>query len=373
MESAERAVRELLALADIHPDGENPWDIRIHNPDVYSRVLAKGSLGFGESYMDGWWDCADLAGLFERITRAGLQKKVRPSLLLIFPYLQAQFWNMQSRRRSWKVARQHYDLGNDLYQAMLDPYMQYTCAYWQGADNLADAQLNKLELICRKLQLQPGMRVLDTGCGFGGFARYAAEKHGVEVHGVTLSREQAAFGKKLCAGLPVTIEVKDYRDVKQSDYDRVASIGIMEHVGTRNYRPYLEQMSACLKKDGIMLLHTIGSEVTGKLTDRWISKYIFPNSILPSAVELAGAAEGVFVLEDWHNFGADYARTLHAWNDNCEAAWSRLPEDRYDERFRRMWRYYLLSCEGAFAARSIQLWQLVLSKSGVPGGYASVR
>lgn len=372
MKTAELTIRALLAEADIHPDGTNPWDIQVHNPDVYARTFTKGSLGFGESYMDGWWDCADLEGLFHRLTRAGLQKRVRPRSL-IFAYLKESLLNMQSRRRSWQVAYQHYDLGNDLYEAMLDPYMQYTSAYWKDATNLADAQRNKLELICRKLQLQPGMRVLDTGCGFGGFAKYAAEHYGVEVYGVTLSREQAAYGNRMCQGLPVTIEVKDYRDIRKARFDRVASIGIMEHVGTKNYRSYLQQMSGFLDKGGLMLLHTIGSETTGKVTDRWISKYIFPNSILPSTVELTRAAEQVLVLEDWHNFGAFYAPTLRAWNDNCEAAWSRLPEAVYDERFRRMWRYYLLSCAGAFEARAIHLWQVVLSKGGIIGGYESVR
>jgi len=372
MKTAEEMVRKLLAEAGVRPNGENPWDIQVHNPDFYARILTKGSLGLGESYMDGWWDCGDLAGLFERLTRSGIQKKVHPKSLII-PYIRESLWNMQSRRRSWKVARQHYDLGNDLYQAMLDPYMQYTSAYWKDAHDLAEAQQKKLDLICRKLGLQKGMRVLDTGCGFGGFAKFAAENYGVEVYGVTLSKEQASFGQKFCEGLPVTIEVKDYRDVTGGNFDRVASIGIMEHVGTKNYRSYLRQMSRCLKEDGMMLLHTIGSEVTGKITDQWISKYIFPNSILPSAIELTQAAEGVFVLEDWHNFGADYVNTLHAWHANSEAAWNRLPGDLYNERFRRMWRYYLLACAGAFAARSIQLWQLVLSKGGIPGGYQSVR
>lgn len=372
MKSAERTIRGLLDDAGIHPNGQNPWDIQVHDPDFYARVLTGGSLAMGESYMDGWWDCGDLAGMFERLTRAGIQKRVRPASL-VFPYVKELILNMQTRRRSWKVARQHYDRGNDLYEAMLDPYMQYTCAYWKDADNLDRAQRDKLDLICRKLRLAPGMRVLDTGCGFGGFAKFAAEHHGVEVYGVTLSKEQAAFGKELCKGLPVTIEVKDYRDVAETGFDRVASIGIMEHVGTKNYRAYLKQMKACLRDDGLMLLHTIGSEVTGKVTDRWISKYIFPNSILPSAVELTRAAEGVLVLEDWHNFGDSYAKTLLAWHANCEAAWGRLPADRYDERFRRMWRYYLLSCAGAFASRSIQLWQLALSKGGVVGGYEAPR
>jgi len=372
MKTAEQTITELLALADIQPNGPRASDIQVHNPDLYARILTKGSLGFGESYMDGWWDCEDLAGLFERITRTGIQKKVQPKSL-IFPYIKETLFNMQTKRRSWEVAKRHYDLGNDLYQAMLDPYMQYTCGYWKDADNLADAQRDKLELVCRKLQLEKGMRVLDTGCGFGGFAKYAAERYGVEVYGVTLSKEQADFGNNFCKGLPVKIEVKDYRDVRETNFDRIASIGIMEHVGTKNYRSYMEQMSGCLKDDGIMLLHTIGSEVTGKITDRWIEKYIFHNSILPSAVELTQAIEGVFVLEDWHNFGACYAKTLRAWHENSEATWDQLPDRKYDERFRRMWRYYLLACAGAFESRSIQLWQLVLTKKGMIGGYQSVR
>ncbi len=371
MNTAEKTIRALLAEAGIHPNGEHAWDLQVHNPELYARILTNGSLGFGEAYMDGWWDCEDLAGLFERVTRAGIGKKVQPRAL-IFPYIKESIVNMQTRRRSWKVAKRHYDLGNDLYKAMLDPYMQYTCGYWKDVDNLADAQVKKLDLVCRKLQLEKGMRVLDTGCGFGGFAKFAAENYGVEVYGVTLSKEQAEFGNAFCKGLPVRIEVKDYRDISEANFDRVASIGIMEHVGTKNYRSYLKQMAGCLKDDGFMLLHTIGSETTGKITDRWIEKYIFHNSILPSAVELTQAAEHVLVLEDWHNFGAYYAKTLRAWNENSVAAWDRL-DGKYDERFRRMWRYYLLACAGAFESRSIQLWQLVLSKGGLLGGYDSIR
>lgn len=368
MASAETTIRDLLERAGIRPGGRNPWDLQVHNPDLYRRILVMGSLGLGEAYMDGWWDCEDLAGFFFRVTRGRVNRGVQPAWLL-FPWIKERLLNMQTRNRSWQVAKKHYDLGNDLYEAMLDPYMQYTCGYFKNADSLAEAQRRKLDLVCRKLRLEPGMRVLDTGCGFGGFARYAAEHFGVEVHGVTLSREQAAYGRELCKGLPVTIEVKDYRDVPPDGFDRVASIGIMEHVGTKNYRSYLQQMAASLPEEGLMVLHTIGSEVSNKITDRWITKYIFPNSVLPSVAEIATAAEQVLVLEDWHNFGDSYAKTLHAWNDNCEAAWQRLPADRYDERFRRMWRYYLLSCAGAFSARSIQLWQLVLSKGGVIGGY----
>jgi cyclopropane-fatty-acyl-phospholipid synthase len=355
MRSAERAIRGLLAEAGIHPGGENPWDMRVHDPDFYGRVLAGGSLALGESYMDGWWDCDDLSGMFERLTGAGIQKRVRPASL-IFPYVKEQLLNKTGGARRWRG-------GTTTAQRSLRgharSYMQYLRVL-KGRRQPADAQ--QPVSISLPSPAHRHARV-DTGCGFGGFAKYAAEHHGVEVYGVTLSQEQAAFGQELCKGLPVTIEVRDYRDVTETNFDRVASIGIMEHVGTKNYRAYLRQMARCLKDDGLMVLHTIGSESQAKSATAGL-RYIFPIQCLPPG--LARATEQVLVLEI--TIGASYAKTLLAWNANCEAAWTRLPAERYDERFRRMWRYYLLSCAGAFASRSIQLWQLVLSTAGWPGG-----
>ncbi|HHQ14970.1 MAG TPA: cyclopropane fatty acyl phospholipid synthase, partial [Chromatiales bacterium] len=261
-----------------------------------------------------------------------------------------------------------YDIGNDLYEQMLDPWMNYSCGYWLQADTLEQAQQHKMELICRKLELEPGMKLLDIGCGWGGMARYAAEHYGVHVVGVTISGQQQQWAEERVRGLPVEIRCQDYREVDEI-FDRIVSIGMFEHVGYKNYREYFRKCHAMLRKDGLMLLHTIGSNRTSLTIDPWLHRYIFPNGILPSIAQIGRAIESSFVMEDWHNFGVDYDRTLMAWHERIERAWERLDPQRYDERFRRMWRFYLLACAGAFRSRHTQLWQVVLSKGGRPGGY----
>jgi cyclopropane-fatty-acyl-phospholipid synthase len=265
------------------------------------------------------------------------------------------------------VAHHHYDLGNDLYQAMLDPAMNYSCAYWKGAQTLAEAQLNKLELVCRKLMLGPGMRLLDIGCGWGALARHAAERFGTTVVGLTLSRPQKDYAEAACVGLPVEIRLQDYRDLEAQAFDRVVSVGMFEHVGHKNHRTFMDVVERHLTEDGVFLLHTIGGNLTRPAGDPWITKYIFPNGEIPSAAQITRALEGRFVIEDWHNLGPDYDRTLLAWHRNFTDHWAEL-KGRFNERFRRMWDYYLLSCAGAFRARDIQLWQIVMSKRGIPGG-----
>jgi cyclopropane-fatty-acyl-phospholipid synthase len=371
--SSARTVEELLAKADVRLDGGRPWDLRIHHPDTFDRILARGSLGLGESYMDGWWDCERLDEFIARVLRARLDQEVgRPGLL--WAALKARLMNLQSEKRAWQVGREHYDLGNDLYEAMLDPYMTYSCGYWPGTDDLATAQEAKLDLICRKLGLQPGMRLLDVGCGWGSLMRFAAAHYGVECTGLTVSKQQAEWGQVRARGLPVRFEFADYRQFKldgRERFDRVASVGMFEHVGQRNYGDYFQVARRCLRDDGLFLLHTIGKNHSGGVIDPWIERYIFPNGSVPSVAEIASASEPFFVIEDWHNFGADYDRTLMAWHQRFDAAWPRLKE-RYGERFRRMWRYYLLSCAGTFRARDNQLWQVVLSPRGVAGGYRRV-
>jgi cyclopropane-fatty-acyl-phospholipid synthase len=364
-----KRTQELLALAEVQVGGGRPWDIAVHDDAFYGRVLSGGSLALGESYVDGWWDCPRLDEFFHRVLRARLDRRVRtPGWLLAT--LHARLVNLQAPSRAHAVGERHYDLGNDLYRAMLDPRMIYSCGYWAGASTLDEAQEAKLELVCRKLGFTPGMKVLDIGCGWGGTAKFAAERHGVEVVGITVSRRQVEFARKLCAGLPVDIRLQDYREL-DGTFDRVLSLGMFEHVGCRNYRTFFETVRRRLREDGLFLLHTIGDERSETHGEPWIEKHIFPNSMLPSARQIAAAIEGVFVLEDWHNFGADYDRTLLGWCQRFDAAREEL-RGRYDERFRRMWRYYLLSCAGAFRARRIQLWQLVLSPRGVPGGYRRV-
>jgi cyclopropane-fatty-acyl-phospholipid synthase len=270
-------------------------------------------------------------------------------------------------RRAWQVGEAHYDLGNDFYQKMLDSRMTYTCGYWENATDLEAAQEAKLDMICRKLDLKPGQRVLDIGCGWGSFMGFAAEHYGVECVGVTISREQAAHGQKLCEGLPVEFRLTDYRNLDEK-FDHIASIGMFEHVGHKNHHAFFDVARRCLKEEGLFLLHTIGKNRRDSTPDPWIDRYIFPNGDLPSLDRISVAVEDQFIIEDVHNFGADYDKTLMAWNENFQAAWPEL-SNRFDERFKRMWEYYLQACAGAFRSREIQLWQLVLSPDGVPGGY----
>ncbi len=365
-----RTVEALLAEADVTLNGNRPWDIHVYNDRFYSRVLAEGSMGLGESYMDGWWDCEKLDEFFCRILRAHLDEKVKP-LKMVFSSLFARVYNFQTPSRSFKVGETHYDIGNDLYARMLDKLMIYSCAYWKGAATLDEAQEKKLDLIARKLELKPGMKVVDIGCGWGGTAKFLAGKYGVQVLGITVSKEQAAFAREFCKGLPVEIRLEDYRKLN-GKFDRVVSVGMFEHVGYKNYRTFMKVVRRCLKNNGLFLLHTIGCNVSQVTTDPWIEKYIFPNSMLPSAKQICEAAEGIFVMEDWHNFSAHYDRTLLAWFENFDNAWNDL-KSKYGERFYRMWKYYLLSCAGAFRARSNQLWQIVFSPEGKMGGYESVR
>lgn len=365
-------VRELLSLAEIEINGSNPWDIQVHDERFYKRVITEVELGLGESYMDGWWDVGKLDEMICRIVRTDLQNKVKRNLKIALQLAGFYLINMQSRRRAFIIGEQHYDLGNDLFQNMLDKRMNYSCAYWRNANNLDEAQENKLELICKKLYLKAGMRVLDIGCGWGAFGKYAAEKYGVEVVGITVSKEQVALGKELCKGLPVELRLQDYRDINEK-FDRIVSVGMIEHVGYKNYRTYFKVAERNLKDDGLFLLHTIGEVRSTKSTDAWTHKYIFPNGMLPSIAQLAKSVENLFVIEDLHNFGADYDKTLMAWFNNFNSKWDNI-KNKYSERFYRMWKYFLLSSAGAFRARNKnQLWQIVLSKNGVPGGYISIR
>jgi cyclopropane-fatty-acyl-phospholipid synthase len=362
-------LERLLAQADVHVDGNRDWDLQMHDARVPMRLLAQGSLGLGESYMDGWWDAASLDGMLCRLLEARIDERVRGIATLLDGF-RARLFNLQSRSRSFAVGERHYDLGNDLYSAMLGKRLVYSCGYWREAATLDQAQEAKLDLVCRKLGLQPGMRVLDIGCGWGEALKFAVERYGVSGVGVTVSREQAEFAQQACAGLPIDIRVQDYRELHEK-FDRAFSIGMFEHVGLKNYRRYFETARACLAEDGLFLLHTIGNNVSQRHTAPWIERYICPNSMLPSAAQIAEAVENLFVIEDWHGFGTDYDRTLQAWRDNIEAAWDRLPG--YDERFRRMWRFYLAGSMASFRARRIQLWQLVLSPRGVRGGYLALR
>jgi len=361
----------LLSLADVAVDGTRPWDIRVHDRRLYGRVLAGGSLALGEAYMDGWWDCPALDGFFYRILRAGLDEQVR-SRTWFFDVLKASLFNRQKPSRAYRIGAHHYDLGLDLYRRMLDKRLIYSCGFWESAATLDAAQEAKLELVCRKLNLSPGMRVLDIGCGWGGALIYMAERWEVAGVGITVSADQAAYGQELCRGLPIEIRRQDYRKIEKT-FDRVFSIGMFEHVASKNHSGFMRIVRNALRdEEGLFLLHTIGSNRSHSANDPWIERYIFPNSLLPSSKQICAACEGVFVLEDWHSFGPDYDKTLMEWFRRFHENWSALSVS-YDRRFYRMWKYYLLSCAGSFRARKNQLWQLVLSPGGRLGGYAAAR
>jgi cyclopropane-fatty-acyl-phospholipid synthase len=364
-------ISKILEKADIRINGDRPWDIRIHNEQMLTRVLLQGSLGLGESYMDGQWDCDRLDEFITQLARSEAHAGLPINARVIMEWVRYRLLNPQTVTGSKKVAREHYDLGNDFYENMLDPYMQYSCGYFKDTDNLATAQEQKLDLICRKLGLAKGMKLLDIGCGWGGLARFAAERYGVEVTGITISKQQASYARDHVKELPIDIQERDYREI-QGTFDRVVSVGMFEHVGPKNYDTYMRTVKKVLTDDGLALIHSIvrNRELGG--AEPWMEKYIFPNSILPSLGQFVRAAQSYFVIEDGHNFGASYDKTLMAWHANFEENWDQF-KDRYGDRFYRMWNYYLLSCAGAFRARSIQLWQLVLSPHGVPGGYQSIR
>jgi len=371
--NAKQKVREILALAGTELNGPDPWDIQVHDEGFYQRVLSHGSIGLGESYMDGWWDVPQLDEFFCRVQKAMLHEKVG-TFSVLWLATKGRLLNRQNKWSSRQVAREHYDRGNDLYRAMLDKNMQYTCAYWPGAKDLDEAQENKLHLICRKLYLQPGMKVLELGCGFGGLARFMAAEYGCEVVSYNISREQMKFAREFCGGLPVRLEEKDYREAihEPEQFDRVAAIGLCEHIGAKNHRSFLELMHRKLKAGGLCLLHTIGNSKSLTATDPWVDKYIFPGGVIPSVSQLSTAMDNLWVMEDWHNFGPDYDKTLMAWWKNFDTRYCTLDKQKYDQRFYRMWKVYLMMSAGAFRARRLQLWQIVLSK-GNAEGYVPVR
>lgn len=366
-----KTAEQLLSSAGININGDNPWDIRLKNEEFYNRVLTQGSLGLGESYMDGWWECDRLDQFFDRLLSAKLDRKVKNNLALLGRLILAQIFNLQSKSRAFNIGEAHYDTGNDLFEAMLDKRMVYTCGYWKDTDNLNDSQEAKLDLVCKKIGLKPGDKVLDIGCGWGSFLKFAAEKYQIQGVGVTVSKEQIELAKKNCQGLPIEIRLQDYRDINEK-FDHIVSLGMFEHVGSKNYRTYMKVIHKNLKDSGLFLLHTIGGLRSVRGTDAWINKYIFPDGQLPSISQIGKSIEDLFVMEDWHSFGTDYDKTLMAWHQNFNTHWDQLKQN-YNDRFFRMWNYYLLCCAGSFRARKNQLWQVVLSKNGVSGGYKSIR
>lgn len=343
-----RKFEALFASAGITVNGNHPGDISVRDSRLYREVLLHGSLGLGEAYMRGWWDCERLDVFFCKILRSGLEHSW-PNLGFLWHTFRNRFGESASKVQTFHLGEVHYSLGNDLFAAMLDPRMVYSCGYWKEADNLDRAQENKLRLTCDRLKLEPGMTLLDVGCGFGSLLKYAAEHYGVRGVGITVSEEQAKLARELCADLPVEIRLQDYRELKGS-FDRVVSVGMFEHVGPKSYGLFMQAVKRCLARDGCFLLHTIGKPRPGP-TDPWIKKYIFPSGWIPTASEIRRAMDGLFEEHLWDSFGGYYDPTLMAWYQNFTKAWPKL-EGHYEQlmggTFRRLWEYYLLSCAGAF-------------------------
>jgi cyclopropane-fatty-acyl-phospholipid synthase len=351
-------VAQLLSECGVRINGDAPYDIHVSNDDFYSRALLNGSLGLGESYMDGWWDTPDLEGFMYHLLCARIDQRVW-TWRRVAGFCLASVFNLQNRARAFQIAERHYDIGNDLYERMLDRRMLYSCGYWESATTLEEAQEAKLNLVFTKLGLRSGQRVLDIGCGWGGALKYAADRYGIEGVGITVSQEQAEYARNVCAGLPIAILLKDYRELFAT-FDRIYSIGMFEHVGVKNYRIYMETVRRCIAPDGRFLLHTIGSANPTNHSDPWIVKYIFPNSMLPSQLQIVQAMAGLFTIDGWQRIGTHYEPTLLAWRDNFERHWSELKATR-DERFFRMWRFYLSVSAASFRAGTNDVWQVLMS------------
>lgn len=357
-----KKIQELLKSADIEIDGSRPWDIQVHDRRWYRRIFQDRNLGLGESYMEGWWDCRRIDEMIFRLLRKGLDSQVRGGFKHLLHFLPALLLNLQSRARSRMIAERHYDLDNDLFFSFLDSYHQYSCGYFKETNDLEEAQRQKMELIARKLELSSRDHLLDVGSGWGGLARFAAEVHHCRVTGINISTPQLDYARESCRDLPVEFQDCDYRQITGS-FEKIVSVGMFEHVGRKNYRKFMEVLNRSLQDQGLLLLHTIGGNLSRVNCDPWINRYIFPNGMLPSLKQIARAAEGLFIIEDLQNLGTHYDRTLLSWNSNFQKAWPQLSA-RYDQRFKRMWEYYLLSCAGAFRARGIQVWQVLMSKFG---------
>jgi cyclopropane-fatty-acyl-phospholipid synthase len=367
---ARRIITGVLEQADIRVGGDRPWDLRIHHDRFFPRAM-RGSLGVGESYMDGDWDAGSLIEFFRKTMDAGLQMHPLLRINRVAKEVHARFRNLQTRRRSRAVAEEHYDLDHRMYAQFLGPWNQYTCCFFDGTDDLEEAEICKLEMICDKLEIESGDRVLDIGCGWGGFAKYAASTRGCSVVGISLSDEQIEYARDYTEGLPVEIHRMDYRDLPESPlgtFDKVLICGMIEHVGYRNYRQLMKVVHTVLAQDGLFLLHTIGNRHNTAVVEPWIEKYIFRNSMAPSMQQLTRAAADLFVIEDWENYGHYYVPTLQAWHDNFNRNWDRIraldgPRP-FDERFRRMWNFYLMSSRAAFEVEDLHLWHLVMTRYG---------
>lgn len=340
-------------------------DIVVHDPSMWVDWADRGILAIGESYMEKKWDSPHVDQVMAKLaampseTKRKLFSSWKTRLLLSIAIL----FNQQRREKELEVAEKHYDLGNEFFRSWLDKNMQYSCGYWKNVSTLDEAQLAKMRMIGKKLQLKPGMTVLDIGCGWGGLARFLIKEYGVKVTGINISKEQIQWCRSIsiAEGLQESFHSlnQSYRDL-EGKWDRIVACGMLEHVGPKNYHEFFDICKRCLADDGIMLLQTIGANISKKvLNDRWLTRYIFPHGTLPSIAQIAKASEKKLIIEDLRNFGPDYDKTLMAWH----STFMKVKDDlQMSEMFIRMWEFYLLYCASGFRERKSQLWQFVFTK-----------
>ncbi len=358
----ERRAQELFALAGIKINGDQPCDIQVRNNAAFVRLFGYGSLGWGEAYVDGYWDCEQLDDFVCRCLIANLTGHFRPSDFLLF--LRARLLN---RSFPTLAVPKHYESGIELFEKMLDQRLIYSSGYWKNATTLNEAQEHKLDLVAEKLGLKAGMKVLDIGCGWGGAIRYFAERYKVSGLAVTTSKNQYDVACQTCKDLPIEIRLHDYREVSEQ-FDCSYSIEMLGHLKPKHYKHYFQFVNRTLREGGSHLVQVAGSSMRAVRSDPWVQRYIFPGGYVPAPSQLIAAAQASLNLEDWQILTKDHDQTFMAWHENLSAAWKDF-EEEVDERTVRMWRYYLLSFAGVFRSNASQLWQIVFSKSAVNPTY----
>jgi cyclopropane-fatty-acyl-phospholipid synthase len=361
---SQRVIESILEPQDIHINGNRPWDMVVRDERVFRDIVTRGSLGLGNAYTQGWWDSPALDEWMYRVSQSPALRSAR-TLTHIIPNALATasefLYNTQSLPRSQHVLKKHYELNLPLFANMLDPLMQYSCAHFGNTKTLPEAQVEKLDLIARKLEISERDTLLDIGSGWGGLAKYFSENKGCSVTGINISQKQIQFSEKFAPSQKVSFQNRDYRQI-EGIFDKVVSVGMFEHVGPQNYRAFMKSAHKALRPGGLLLIQSITKSTSDKICDPWIKRNIFPNSHIPSLAQVSAAAEDLFVLESVQNIGEHYDKTLMCWHKNFTKNWEKISPS-FDSAFQRKWTYYLLTCAGVFRARELGCCQVLFRKN----------
>jgi cyclopropane-fatty-acyl-phospholipid synthase len=371
---AEKGLKLLLAGADIEVGRSPSAEIIVHDDSFYRDVLTTGSLGLGDSYIDGKWDCEKIDELIYKILTLGIHQKLAP-VYNIAGEIKRRALNLQSRERAKQVIEEHYDLPSEFYASFLDPYFQYTCARFEGTADLDKAQEIKMGNICKKLGLKAGDKVMDIGGGWGGLAHFMASNCGVEPTVVTLSKTQAEHIKRT-RGDEIKVQLCDYRDIPDElngRFDAVTAVGILEHIGHQNYADFMGAVDRVLKPSGKLLIHTLYTPQSRPVSNAWLHKHIFPNGELApremieenlsSDFEPADGPNGEKSTEEpaFEDITPNYFPTLHTWKDRLTES-QKAGKINLSEREFRKWIYYFMSCAGAIKAGHMRVGQFLYGK-----------